>query len=87
MNLNPNVFKNANMQNTLINKLNSVIANIQAGNYAYALGQLQNDVLGKTDGYANAGAPDKNNWIVNCTSQGLVYPKILEAIPVVSLLM
>ncbi len=81
------VFKNANMQNAFINKLNSVIANIQAGNYADALGQLQNDVLGKTDGCVNAGAPDKNDWILNGTSQGLVYPKVLDAISALSVLL
>ena len=80
----------ANMQNTLINKLNSVIANIQAGNYADALGQLQNDVLGKTDGCANADAlekPDKNDWIINCASQRPVYLKVRDAISAVSVLM
>ncbi len=74
------VLKNANMQNTLINKLNAVIANIEAGNYADALGQLQNDILAKTDGCAKSGMPDKNDWITNCAAQGVVYPLIMEAI-------
>ena len=81
--LNPNVFKNANMQNTLINKLNAVIANIEAGNYADALGQLQNDILGKTDGCATSGAPDRNDWIKDCEAQNQVYPLIMEAIELV----
>ena len=85
--LNPNVFKNANMQNALINKLNAVIANIEAGNYADALGQLQNDILGKTDGCATSGAPDKNDWIKDCKAQNQVYPLIMKAIELVRRLM
>ena len=81
------VFKNANMQNTLINKLNAVIANIEAGNYADALGQLQNDILGETDGCATAGAPDKNDWIKSCDAQSVVYPCIQHSISVVEGLM
>lgn len=78
--LNLNVFKNSNMQNALLNKLNAVIANIEAGNYTDALGQLQNDILGKIDGCASSGAPDKNDWVKDCVSQGLIYPYILDAI-------
>ena len=39
------------------------------------------------DGCANAGAPDKNDWITNCASQGLVYQKVREAISAVSVLL
>lgn len=85
--LDPGVFKNVNMQNTMINKFNAVIANIEAGNYADALGQLQNDILGKTDGCANSGKPDKNDWIIICEAQGMVYPNILIAIDAVEALM
>lgn len=44
--LQQSAFKNKNMQKTLLNKINSVISNIEAGNYADALGQLQNNILG-----------------------------------------
>lgn len=80
--LNPGVFKNANMQKTFNNKLNAVIADIEAGNYAVALDKLQNDILGKTDGCANSGVPDNNDWIKDCASQGEVYPLILEVIEI-----
>lgn len=73
-------FKNRNMKNTLINKLNTVIANIQAGNYSDAVGQLQNDILGKIDGCTTSGEPDRNDWISDCVSQEQVYPRIMEAI-------
>lgn len=85
--LSTSVFKNANMQNTMINKFNAVIANIEAGNYADALGQLQNDILNKTDGCANSNNPDKNDWITTCPAQGSVYPSILVAIDAVEALM
>lgn len=67
--LDPGVFKNSNMQNTLINKLHAVIASIEAGDYNEALGQLKNDILGKTDGCAKSGEPDKNDWILECEAQ------------------
>ena len=61
----PQVFKNANMQKTLLNKLNAVIGNMDEGNYADALGQLQDDILGKVGGVAKIGKPDKNDWITD----------------------
>jgi hypothetical protein len=76
--LNPNVFKNATMRNTLNNKLNGVIADIEAGDYVAALDKLQQDILAKTDGCINSGAPDSNDWIKDCVSQGEVYPLILD---------
>ena len=77
------------MQNTMINKLNAVIANIEAGNYEDALGQLQNDILKKTDGCATSGEPDKNDWIIDtdCEAQMLVYQSIQDAIVAVEALM
>jgi len=74
------VFQNANLQNTLLNKLNKVIANINSGNYQDALEQLQNDILGKADGCAKSGAPDKNDWILDPTAQNTIYPYLLEII-------
>jgi hypothetical protein len=68
------------MQNALLNKLNAAIASIQAGNYAVALAQLQNDILGKTDGCATSGAPDQNDWINNCQDQSKVYTQLLNII-------
>ena len=80
--LDPSVFKNTNLQKTFNNKLNAVIADIEAGNYAVALDKLQHDILAKTDGCANAGVPDSNDWIKDCASQAQVYPLILEVIEI-----
>jgi hypothetical protein len=73
-------FKNNNMKNTLLNKLNAVIISIQAGDYTAALGQIEGDILGKTDGCATTGAPDRNDWIKTCQEQDQIYPVIMEII-------
>lgn len=72
--------KNTNMQNTLLNKLNAVISSIDAGNYADALAQLEDDILGKTNGCATGGAPDNNDWVKTCSSQNQLYPAIIQTI-------
>ncbi len=85
--LSPDLFKNPNMSNALINKLNAVIASISNGNYSSALDQLQNDILGKTDGCANGGSPDKNDWIKTCEAQNQIYPLVIQTIELVRSLM
>ncbi len=82
--LNDNDFRNVNMRKSLINKLNSVIANIEAADYDGALSQLGNDILSKTDGCSASGAPDKNDWITGCQSQVRVCPLVIRAIEIVS---
>jgi hypothetical protein len=72
------------MRNTLINKLNSVLLNIDQGAYQDAYNQLKNDVLKKTDGCVLYGSPDKNDWIIECQAQASVYPIILEALDYLS---
>jgi hypothetical protein len=86
-------FKNKNMRNTMITKLNVILKDVEAGNYAGALSKLQNDVIAKTNGCAeslpvvpkaNAAAvispqtPDNNDWIIDCTYQSLIYPELKE---------
>lgn len=63
-----------------VHKINAVLIDIDQGLYPEALDKLQNDILKKTDGCTTAGVPDKNDWIVNCTAQGRIYPLIIEAI-------
>jgi hypothetical protein len=79
-NLAPGSFKNNNMANTLTNKINAAIQMIDQGLYQDAIDKLQNDILAKTDGCANAGGPDKNDWISNCTAQSQVYPLLMKTI-------
>jgi hypothetical protein len=74
------VFKNDTMKNALINKLSSVATNIETGKYQEALGQLQHDLLAKTDGYATTGQPDKNDWIKDPAAQTEVYNCLMTII-------
>jgi hypothetical protein len=85
--LDPNSLKNANMANALSNKIDQVLAMIDAGNYQAALKKLENDILKKTNGCANSGRPDKNDWIQTCQQQGRIYPLIMETIEYVESLM
>ncbi len=85
----PAALKNAAMGKTLTNKLNAAILQVQAGNYAGALDQLENDVLQKTNGCANGAppAPDANDWVRTCAEQAKIYPLVVDAIAkVISLL-
>jgi hypothetical protein len=85
--LSRSIFKNGSMQNALLNKLNAVIANIGLCNYSEALGQLEHDILGKTNGCAATGTPDKNDWILDCSAQSLVRADIIVAIILIKNLM
>jgi hypothetical protein len=78
--LSPGVFKNPNMANALINKINVAIGLINQGSNQEALDKLQNDILGKTNGCATSGSPDANDWITSCAAQSPVYAKVAEAI-------
>ncbi len=51
-NLDPDVFKNKNMGNALMKKINSVLEMIDQGLYQDTSDKLKNDVLKKTDGCA-----------------------------------
>jgi hypothetical protein len=79
-NLDDSVFKSENRGKTLINKINDVEKMIDKGDYQEALNKLKHDILKKTDGCAEIGASDQNDWIVNCETQGQVYPLIMGAI-------
>ena len=76
----PASFKNNNMGNALTNKINAALELIDQGYYIDAIDKLLNDILQKTNGCAETGAPDRNDWIVTCSEQGQVYPLILEVI-------
>ena len=75
----PTDFRNFRSAGALTNKLEAVIASIDAGLYQDALMKLQHDVLPKMDGCVSAGAPDKDDWIIGCEPQQQVYQLILQA--------
>ena len=54
------------------------------GLYQEAYDKLFNDVLKKTDGCANEGAPDSNDWIEDCGAQAEVYAFIMETLDLLS---
>ncbi len=85
--LDPDTLKNKNMKNALLNKINAVQKMLDAGRYEEALNKLQNDILQKTDGCAETGRPDKNDWIITCEGQSVVYPLVIETIEHVTGLM
>ena len=78
--LDPNNLNNPNSATPLINKLDAALAMLDEGLYQDALDKLRNDILKKTDGCANTGQPDKNDWILTCEDQQKVYPLVLRAI-------
>lgn len=79
----PADLKNPNMANALTGKINAVLKMIEQEQYQGALDKLTNDILTKTDGCANGGEPDKNDWIKTCAEQEAVYNLLLEAISIV----
>jgi hypothetical protein len=78
--LNSADFKNSNMQNTLLNKLNAIIKNVSAGSYADAVSKLQDDVLGKVSSCTLKGNASKSDWIINCSSQINAYQQVQSII-------
>ncbi len=67
--LGSNAFKNDDMQNLLLNKLNAVIANVEAGKHADAANQLRNDILPKMGGAENTEG-DSVVWIMTAVHSG-----------------
>ncbi len=78
-------FKTSTMRNAFNNKLNAVVANIAAGNYQEALGQLEHDLLKKTDGFK--GGDPKNDWLKTQEAQDFLYPELMNIINLVKSLM
>lgn len=78
--LGTSIFKNANMGDMLIAKLNAVIASIESRKYRSALNRLRNDIGRKMDGCSRRGKPDRNDWITDCSAQTLVYTSLVNAI-------
>lgn len=78
--LDDGTLKNNNLKNSLTNKINAALTMIEEGRYQEALDKLEYDILEKTNGCADNGAPDNNDWIKDCDAQAEVYPLVMEAI-------
>ncbi len=85
--LDPASLKNENVKNALLNKIDAAMAMIDEGLYEDALNKLRNDILAKTNGCAESGEPDKNDWIIACEQQSQVYGLVIETIEYVRSLM
>ena len=79
----PEVFVNKNRQRALDNKLSAVFTMIEDGDYVGARDKLRRDILRKTDGCAQGGEPDPNDWIIDCDSQEQLYPLILDTLDLI----
>jgi hypothetical protein len=85
--LSPVSLKNKNMKNALLNKIDEALEMIDEDLYKDALNKLEQDILQKTDGCADTGEPDKNDWIITCEGQTKIYPLVIETIEYVRSLM
>ena len=84
--LDPAVFKSRNTQRALRSKLNAVLNKMEREQYQEALDKLENDILTKTNGCAESGAPDGNDWIIDCDAQSQIYSLVMEAIELMRIL-
>jgi hypothetical protein len=78
--LGPGSVKNNNMRNSLLNKIEAAEEMIDQGLYEDALRKLEHDILAKMDGCSETGEPDKNDWIITCEEQPVIYPLVMDII-------
>ena len=62
------------------NKIDAVLDKIESGEYQEAINKLENDILKKVDGCIENGAPDNNDWDMDCDEQKDIYLAIIDAI-------
>ena len=67
------VFKNKNLHRILAIKLSVVLKQVDEEDYQGALVKLQNDIIPMVDGCSVAGAPDKNDWVIDCVAQDQLF--------------
>ena len=72
--------KSENLKKPYIKKISTAQDMIDRENFTSALNKLENDILPKTDGCAETGEPDDNDWVMTCEGQSEVYPLIIETI-------
>ena len=57
-----------------------MINKLENAKYHDALKKLENDILRKIDSCALTGGVDRNNWIIDCDAQAVVYPLVVDLI-------
>ena len=73
-------FKDSNTKKAILSKLNAATYDINNNLYPEAMRKLDNDVLQRIDGCAQAHKPDKNDWVTTCTAQESAYYLVMDAI-------
>jgi hypothetical protein len=77
--IDPTDFRNPNQTKAMTNKINAALIAIEDGDFEGARDKLIS-IRKKTDGCANVGAPDKNDWILTCGEQLPIYSQLTETI-------
>lgn len=78
--LDPGAFARPGLRAVLLSKLAVVRRILEVGASVGAREKLRHDLLAKTDGCALQGAPDANDWIVDCAAQRTVSDAIRQAL-------
>ena len=80
--LDNSVFKNKSLKKNMAKHIGQALQLIDKGKYDDALSKIES-VLRKTDGCVNTGAPDSNDWIIDCDAQEQVYWLLFDAITLI----
>jgi len=84
--LGPESFNSKKSAIELTNEIEAVFMMMSKGLLIEALVVLESDILEKTDGCANIGEPDRDDWITSFEAQALVYPLVVETIELLGIL-
>jgi len=84
--LDPENFSNEESAIELANEIDVVLAMMDEGLHDEAQAKLEDDILERTNGCADVGEPDENDWIRTCEGQDMVYPLVLDAIELLEIL-
>jgi probable HAF family extracellular repeat protein len=69
-----------NVCNTVENKLEAILEDINELEYQEALNKLLHDLIPKTDGCIETGTPDKNDWVIDCEAQVIIYNMLMDLV-------
>jgi len=79
-------FKNCSMRNDLIRMLQDVMTDVEQRHQGDSLNDL-NGIVRRVDGCTVSGAPDRDDWIIDCQAQTAVYSQLMSIISEVKELM
>ncbi|MBU0996151.1 MAG: DNRLRE domain-containing protein [Proteobacteria bacterium] len=79
-NLDSSVFKSEIKKQRLLNVLQRALGKVERGRYKRTLLWFDTRILNRMDGCINGGAPDLNDWVMDCETQQYLYNLITSAI-------